>query len=481
MLSQISIGNTEYYDDTNKIFGAEPEELIKTKIKFKGSNNILFIEDGVRIKNTDITFNGDNALLYLSRSKQRYCAKINMDSESTCVLGHDIYFHDTSRALRLEIHCAEGDNVVFANDSIVAFGAKIDTSFGTDGKRGNDILIGQHVWLCQNAVIGGGSTIGGLTVIGSNAQVSNVDIPACSVWAGKLGKARQIHGNTVYSNKSIRKTAKHDLHIYDKISERLLKTLCKLAADDWSQVMDIIKTNDRPVKKLERLIADAGSREYKRPDENVPGADSDSPVTYRCKPDVRHISGNVVIDSKDNVIVGQYRHDEKVKIEFKGSGNILFFEEGVSFDDVRLVFEGNNALVYICRGKMPHRFFIAAHPDTTCYIGRGAEYGNGRVAVLSVSETENIIIGENCKIGDGVWIRTSDQHAIYDISTRKRINPPQSVIIGDDVVIENNDLITKGSRRDVKKGLFGNRYERCLRKIKKSTDINYRLKLLKRL
>lgn len=481
VLSEVLIENTYFSDDTNRILGTEPEEMIRIRIRFEGSNNILYIEEGVRLKNTDIIFNGDNALLYLSRSKLRYCANIVMDSDSSCVFGHNIFFHDTSLALRMQIHCAEGDNVVFANDSIVAFGAKIDTSYGTDEKKNNDVLIGQHVWLCQNSVIGGSTRIGGATVIGSNAQISNAEIPACSVWAGRLGQARQIHGNTVYSNKSIRKTAKHDLHIYDVISKRLLKSICDLAADDWHQVMDIVRTEDNPEARLEKLIAGAGSREYKRPNGNVPGAGPDDPAASRRKPDPGCISDNVKIDDKDNVIAGRFERGDKVRIEFNGSGNILFFEDGTVLDDARISFEGNNALVYVCRSDTPHSFFIAAHPDTTCYIGRGAEFSRKEKAVLSVSETENIIIGENCRIGSGVWIRTSDQHPIYDISTRKRINPPQPVIIGDDAVIEDKKLITKGSRKGVKKELFGNRYERCLRRLQKTTDINIRLKLLKKL
>ena len=53
-----------------------------SRIVFHGKNNVLFVENNVRIKKSIINFCGDNALVYLSASKQDYLLEIHANSST---------------------------------------------------------------------------------------------------------------------------------------------------------------------------------------------------------------------------------------------------------------------------------------------------------------------------------------------------------------------------------------------------------------
>ena len=63
-----------------------------------------------------------------------------------------------------------------------------------------------------------------------------------------------------------------------------------------------------------------------------------------------------------------------------------------------------------------------------------------------VVDGSNLRIGEGCMISDHVDIRTTDNHAIYDIKTGKRINWEEDVEIGPRVWIGTRVIVLKGSR-----------------------------------
>ena len=77
------------------------------------------------------------------------------------------------------------------------------------------------------------------------------------------------------------------------------------------------------------------------------------------------------------------------------------------------------------------------------FLGRDI-YFNGPLNAIC-SEEKNILIGHNCLISFGVWIRTADPHLIYDAETLSRINPSLSVLIGQSVWIGQQVMILKGA------------------------------------
>lgn len=135
--------------------------------------------------------------------------------------------------------------------------------------------------------------------------------------------------------------------------------------------------------------------------------------------------------------------DDCTSIRFTGKNSILVIEDGVNIRDSEIIFDGNNAVVYLSRNKHTYRLAIHAHSNTCIYIGRD-NYFNGR-ATLITSERQNIIIGDDGLFSFGIYVRTADPHLLYSCDTKERINESKSVLMGDHVWIGQGALILKGS------------------------------------
>lgn len=56
-----------------------------------------------------------------------------------------------------------------------------------------------------------------------------------------------------------------------------------------------------------------------------------------------------------------------------------------------------------------------------------------------------LTIGSNCMLSYGIFMRTSDGHAIYDTQSRRMLNEPADIIIGNHVWISADCKILKGA------------------------------------
>ena len=161
---------------------------------------------------------------------------------------------------------------------------------------------------------------------------------------------------------------------------------------------------------------------------------------------------------------------------------MVILEEGVTLEHTHIAFNGDNSLVYLSKSDSPYRLRVSMHSDTTLYIGRDNRFAQGKPITFSVAEAQSVLIGSGCCFGQGIWFRTSDQHPIYDQETRKRLNQPRSILIGDFSDLPDDALIFKGRKIGIKEGgLLKDRYERILEKLQQTTDIEERIKLLKKL
>ena len=134
--------------------------------------------------------------------------------------------------------------------------------------------------------------------------------------------------------------------------------------------------------------------------------------TATCTQDISQIGGG-------NVVTGSPVFSEGAKIIFRGEGNVLLCEEGVTLSGV-IDFKGNDAVVYLARNKYAYSLNLTMWHETTCYMGED-NYFNGRLSAI-VSERRSLIIGDNCLFSFGIWIRTADPHLIYDAKSMARIN-----------------------------------------------------------
>lgn len=161
------------------------------------------------------------------------------------------------------------------------------------------------------------------------------------------------------------------------------------------------------------------------------------------EPEPQH---NITEDSRSsgNQVVN-HPTDQKIKIVFNGSNNVLYFSSpDIIANGSTFVFNGSNSIIYLSESSREYRVSITMHNNSVVYIGKN-NYFNGTLN-MSTSEQKNIIIGDDCLFSFGCWIRTADPHLVYDSKTKKRLNYSRSVLIGDHVWLGQGVMTLKGSR-----------------------------------
>lgn len=132
-------------------------------------------------------------------------------------------------------------------------------------------------------------------------------------------------------------------------------------------------------------------------------------------------------------------------IIFSGKGNILVLDNHVRLVNSKIHFKGDNCVVYLrSNPKNDYYLNIAVSNENCVYIGE-RNYFNGTLNMV-VSEYQNILMGDNSVFAFGIWMRTGDAHALYDIHTRKRINYGKSILVGDHVWLGQSVMVLKGTQ-----------------------------------
>lgn len=108
------------------------------------------------------------------------------------------------------------------------------------------------------------------------------------------------------------------------------------------------------------------------------------------------------------------------RISIKGQNNLLVIESGVNIRKTQIEIDGNYCTVHI--GK-------------DCVIGHGCYLSSREI------KTE-LTLGANCMLSRNVKVMTSDGHDI--LKDGKRINPAQSISIGEQVWLADNTTVLKG-------------------------------------
>ena len=74
----------------------------------------------------------------------------------------------------------------------------------------------------------------------------------------------------------------------------------------------------------------------------------------------------------------------------------------------------------------------------------GRDINSGVSVTINVFENQNVIIGDDCFIGDFAYISNADNYPIYTCDTKERINYSNSIYIGDHVYLGHKSYISKG-------------------------------------
>lgn len=126
-----------------------------------------------------------------------------------------------------------------------------------------------------------------------------------------------------------------------------------------------------------------------------------------------------------------------------GTGNTLIVEDYARLKNCRFHFEGTGNTVRIGkRCYCDHADFWIEDSGNTVSLGEHT-YLAGEIQ-LAVMEGTAISIGRDCLFSSPVKIRTGDSHSLLQKSTGQRINPSQSVTIGNHVWVGTDTTILKG-------------------------------------
>lgn len=135
-------------------------------------------------------------------------------------------------------------------------------------------------------------------------------------------------------------------------------------------------------------------------------------------------------DDRGNRIIGTpHSLGPRAKIVFKGSNNTIQFGDRI-FWDVSVGFKNNGASVTVGNHSQG-RGGIEIGADASVIIGARL-YSSPSFRIVT-DDGARVYIGEDCMFGQDVSIRSYDNHPIYDLTTRDRINFSRDITIESDV------------------------------------------------
>lgn len=251
---------TELKKITDNTIYTPPQFLNKAKIVFHKTGNILFCEEGVRFSGL-INFAGSNSVVYLSKNKFAYNLNLTVWDNATCYFGKNNYFNGALSAI-----VSERRSLLVGNDCLFSFGIWMRTADPhliydcSSRKRINpskDILIGDHVWIGQDAKILKGAFIGSGSIIAAGALASGKEYPSnCSI--GGI-PAKVLNNNVFFSSDSVHaftseQTEKSQIYsgkqswIYDAAKSKmhyssLLESLQDSSPQDRLAILNRIRNN----------------------------------------------------------------------------------------------------------------------------------------------------------------------------------------------------------------------------------------------
>lgn len=146
-------------------------------------------------------------------------------------------------------------------------------------------------------------------------------------------------------------------------------------------------------------------------------------------------------DLKENLIYGEPQLINSV-INFNGKNNVLFCQKNVILKDAIINYNGDNSIIYLSSSS--HVYPIRLHIFNNSVVFFGKNNKIDPFLRISIQESKNLLLGDNCIIGANVSFRTSDGFLVYDSDSKNRLNNPHDIFVGDNVVIGDGCHVSKG-------------------------------------
>lgn len=134
-----------------------------------------------------------------------------------------------------------------------------------------------------------------------------------------------------------------------------------------------------------------------------------------------------------------------LNITITGNNNYVEIELPSKFVSSAVVLEGDNNKFILKSTK--HR--VIRHTTFGVEGGSQISVGSGLSAYRDINivakNGKNITIGDECMFAREIMIRNNDGHIILDRKTGEVINPPEDIVIGDNVWVGMRVMILKGA------------------------------------
>ncbi len=186
----------------NTIIGADTLTMQNTEIRFTGTGNVLFLGENIQLSGCQLKFNGSNSIIYLSPSRHVYMLDVTVNNNNVFYVGKNNYFNGALHAV-----LSEQKHIILGDGNLISFGVWVRTadphlvySAATQQRinPSKSVLLGDHVWLGQSAMLLKGTQIASGSILGAGAVCAGKRIPSNESWAGN--PARRIAGGIFWDN-----------------------------------------------------------------------------------------------------------------------------------------------------------------------------------------------------------------------------------------------------------------------------------------
>lgn len=175
------------------------------------------MERGVEFKDATLSFNGNNSLMIIGKSKCNATIRVNVWNDNTFFLGRNYSLNGAARFILSEQkNLFIGDDNMFSSGVVVRLADSHLIYDGTTRKRTNptkSVYLGDHIWIGQDVMILKGVEVGTGLILGTKSLVtksfpSNVSAagsPARVVWKNVFWARPSVHA---YSEKETAESQK---------------------------------------------------------------------------------------------------------------------------------------------------------------------------------------------------------------------------------------------------------------------------------